>query len=331
MTTPTFYIEKQALNYPKTQNLLDKYKEKRIILIDNYAEIFNRKNQDFRKQKWANTFILAVKKGELIQKNPEYCVSHIKDSYYFSTSLNCIFDCEYCFLQWMYASSYIVLFVNIDDFKNQIDSLVASSKKDIMFFWAYDNDSLAIDNISDFSNDFIPWFWGKKHAFLELRTKSSNISSLKKLKPVDNVTVAFTLSPEEIQKKYEKKSSSLSQRIKAIDSLQNLWWKVAIRVEPVIYSKDYKEIYWKFFKYIKTEINFSSIENIYFWSFKIPEIFFKKIRKMYPYSKLFNGNLCLWTADQLTYKDAILNEMEWFIYEKLCDITLRGKIYTAKF
>jgi len=55
-----------------------------------------------------------------------------------------------------------------------------------------------------------------------LRTKSSNISELKKLQVVANVFIAFTLSPEEIQKKYEKKTASLGQRVKAIVKLQKL-------------------------------------------------------------------------------------------------------------
>jgi len=99
MSKTLFYIEKEALDYPKTKELMRRYEDKEVIYIDCYADIFNRRNQDFKKQKSSNTFILAVKKLKFIQKNPEYCVSHIKESYYFSTSLNCIFDCEYCFLQ----------------------------------------------------------------------------------------------------------------------------------------------------------------------------------------------------------------------------------------
>ncbi len=326
MSKTLFYIEKEALDYPKTKELMRRYEDKEVIYIDCYADIFNRRNQDFKKQKSSNTFILAVKKLKFIQKNPEYCVSHIKESYYFSTSLNCIFDCEYCFLQWMYSSSYIVLFVNIEDFKSNINWLI-DGKNEVMFFSGYDNDSLAIDNVTNFSSDFIPWFWEKKNAYLELRTKSSNISELKKLQVVANVFIAFTLSPEEIQKKYEKKTASLGQRVKAIVKLQKLWWKVAIRIEPVIYSQDYKEIYWKFFKFLKNEINFSKVENIYFWTFKIPDRFFKKIKKMHPTSKLFNRSLCLWNSDQMTYKNELNKQMEEFVYKFACDLIGKGKVF----
>ena len=326
----TFYVESEALSYKKTKEILDQYKDKQVIIIDKYSEIFNRNNQNFKKQKLEKSFILAIKKNGFVQKNPEYCASCLKENYYFSTSLNCIFDCEYCFLQGMYMSAYILLFVNIDDFKKEIDLKLENQKSKTMFFAGYDNDCLALDNITKFSKDFIPWFELKKNTYLELRTKSSNISELKKLKPSLNTIISFTLSPETIQKQYEKWSCSLKKRIKALNTLQSLNWLVAIRIEPIIYSNDYVDIYSNFFAFLKKEIDFSKVENIYFGVFKIPKLFLKKMKKLHPYSKLLHRNLYLEKHDQMTYKKEILEEIEKFILEKCVDLIWSKKVFYSE-
>jgi len=36
------YIEKQAINYPQTQKIIEKFKNSSIIYIDNYKNIFDK-------------------------------------------------------------------------------------------------------------------------------------------------------------------------------------------------------------------------------------------------------------------------------------------------
>ena len=48
---------------------------------------------------------------------------------------NCIYDCKYCFLQGLYSSANYLVFVNYEDFLNQIKNLVTRNKgKSITFF-----------------------------------------------------------------------------------------------------------------------------------------------------------------------------------------------------
>lgn len=39
--------------------------------------------------------------------------------------MNCIFDCEYCYLKGMYPSGNLVVFVNLEDIFAELESLLA--------------------------------------------------------------------------------------------------------------------------------------------------------------------------------------------------------------
>ena len=68
----TIYIEEAIKNHPRTKFILKKFKNSRIISINKYGELFNKRNQNFRIQKANPNLILAHKKDiEKIIKNCE--------------------------------------------------------------------------------------------------------------------------------------------------------------------------------------------------------------------------------------------------------------------
>jgi len=325
MTKTIIYIEKNILQHPAAQNILKKFPHKKIIPISQYTEIFNKKKQCHKQE---NAFILAHKYQNFVHKNPAYCVCHLPQSYYFSTSLNCPFDCEYCFLPGMYQCSYPLFFINNNDFKTAIKKIINQNPQTpTMFFSGYDNDSLALDHLTNFSQDFIPWFQQFPNAYLELRTKSTNLTQIKKLSSTANTILSWTLSPIEIQEKYEKKTSSLEKRIQSIKECQKLNWKVGIRLEPILYLPDWQNIYKNFFQYLKKKLDFSKIENIYFGIFKIPKNFLPSLKKQYPISQIFHQYFITEKYQQMTYSKTVQKEITSFIYQQCLKCTTDSKIF----
>ena len=76
--------------------------------------ILNHKILESRKKKPA--LILAKKEGKKLHNVPNSFSIGGKKNYYFSHMLNCIYDCEYCFLQGKHMSAHYLLFVNYEDF-----------------------------------------------------------------------------------------------------------------------------------------------------------------------------------------------------------------------
>ena len=56
---------------------------------------------------------------------------------------NCLFDCKYCFLQGMYSSANYVIFVNYEDYYEEIKKIsITNKKKNITIFSGYDERAL---------------------------------------------------------------------------------------------------------------------------------------------------------------------------------------------
>ena len=87
---------------------------------------------------------------------------------------NCLFDCKYCFLQGMYSSANYVIFVNYEDYYDEIKKIsITNKKKNITIFSAYDCDSLAFEAISNFMSCLIKKMPEYENIELEIRTKST--------------------------------------------------------------------------------------------------------------------------------------------------------------
>lgn len=327
----TIYLENKAKKYKITKDIIDKNKSARIIYIDNYKQILNKQRQNFQEQKklqWI--FIIWKKEFPFIYKIPNFCVSKYEESYYFSLSLNCIYNCEYCFLQWVYSSAFPVFFVNVNDFIDEIKNISLKNNKEKIFYLWYESDNLAIDENAIQLKKILDKISKIKNSHFELRTKSWNIKTLNILKPIKNLIISWSINPEQIIKSYEHWANSLKQRIKAIKYAQNLWFRTALRIEPVIYGLNYKKYYDDFFLYLKDNIDFDKIEDIHFGLLKIPKIYLDKIQKMHIKSDLIQRALFESSEWQMTYDKKKALEIENYIYEMCTKICDKNKVFYTK-
>ena len=136
------FVEREIEYHHRVKSILTRFPSHSPIYIDNYGELFNKKNQNFRIQKAFPNLILAHKNRGHILEAPKYF--GIGDSYnfYFSHMYNCLYDCDYCFLQGMYSSADFVLFVNYEKFEDEIiEKIKQLEGRKVTFFSGYDCDS----------------------------------------------------------------------------------------------------------------------------------------------------------------------------------------------
>jgi len=311
------YIEKQARNYPQAKKILDKFKNSNIVFIDNYKNIFDKSFSGSIE----NCFIVAKLNSDAITDAPNWYGHNDKTSYFFKTSLNCVFDCSYCFLKWAFKNDIPVYFINYDDIKKQIIEKINfantiplggiewgitsdyelklkqdfSYKNKIWFYSSDYSDILWMDNISWFIKEFVPFFekppltppceGGEKDwvVMMEIRTKSSNIKAILDLWFVPkNTEFAFSLNPQELIEEYEKGTSSLDERIKAINILLDWWYKVWLRFLPLLPVKNYKEIYSQFVQEIKSKIEIKKISSTFVSGLLFTKWDYNTMLKKYP-------------------------------------------------
>ena len=291
MKFETVYIEEDTKEDKNTIDILGRIKFKNLIYCKSYSEIFNPQNQNFRIQKVNPNIILAKKKKNFIMNTPKDFTIGFKENYYFSHMLNCIYDCKYCFLQGMFNSANFVIFTNFYDFINEIKKKSSNKSQKLCFFSGYDCDSLALEKITNFLKVFLKSFEKINNAYLEVRTKSANIDVFKRLKPMKNVIVAYSLNPEIIVKEFEQKTPTLKKRINSIKYLQKLGWHVGLRFDPLInYSKN-KLTYKNFFEYVFGKIQVEKIHSVTTGHFRMPNNFFNKLVNIRPEDSLIFNKL----------------------------------------
>lgn len=266
------YIESQAKSYPLAQKILSKFADAYIIEIDHYKNIFDK---NIWAKSLANAIILAKQQNIPIFPTPAN-YGYSWKSFFFKSILNCIFDCEYCYLKWAFKTPFPTIFVNYEDIQDaiadQITSLRQSGYNDTIYFYASNySDIQWLDNFVDFNQSFIPFFEKFPNVLMESRTKSSNIQSLlslenKSLNHFSNTEISFSLNPQSIIDSFEHKTSSLEQRIDAINTLISNWRKVWIRFLPLLPVENYLEIYSDFISYVKKKIDFDRVNSIFIWS-----------------------------------------------------------------
>jgi len=288
----TIYIENQIRQHRRTEEILSKFKKKiNIVYCDHYGEIFNIKSQNFRIQKKKPALVLAKKEGKKLHDIPKSFSIGGKKNYYFSHMLNCIYDCEYCFLQGKHMSAHYLLFVNYEDFFIEIEKKIKQNRFEKSYFFSgYDCDSLAFDGLTNFVESFFPIFEKNKNGILEIRTKSVQIQKILKHKPIDNCIIAFSFTPENISKLIEHKVPSVKKRIDSMKKLAKKGWKIGLRFDPIIPACNFSKIYEDLFKNIASNVPEENIHSISFGMMRFPKKMFKKMIKEYPNKKITSLN-----------------------------------------
>ena len=308
----TIYVEDAIKDHPRTKFILKKFKKSRIIAINKYAEIFNKRNQNFRIQKANPNLILAYKKDSFILPAPKGFGIGSSNNFYFSHMYNCIYDCRYCFLQGMYSSANYVIFVNFEDFDTALKKTIENNKNSkVTFFSGYDCDSLALENVTGFAKHILSFFKIYPQIEIEFRTKSLQKEPFSSMKPLRNVVIAYSLMPELMSNSLDNKAPPISKRIRVISELASKGWKIGLRFDPLIHGENWKELYQELLYDLYNNISSESIHSVSIGPLRFPKKMFKDIFKLYPNEQLFASPLST-NNKIISYDISIEKEMTSF-------------------
>ena len=288
------YVESQSIDSDIAEQSFKRFPKAKIIEIEDYKKIFNKNGQDFQIQKLSTKLILAKKQPPFIYPATDIIQdSGFSNFYYCTPILNCIYNCEYCFLQGMYSSANIVVFTNTEEVKDAVKKQILERKypdEPLLLSLSYNTDILALENILPLTKQWIDFANNTDDLFMEIRTKSGLTSSFNKLKPSKKILFAWTLSPNNIIQKYEHKTPLLERRIMSIQKIVDSGWPVRLSFDPILIYPNWKEDYKQMFERIKETISGDKIFDITIGVFRMSEDFFHRIKKTKPHSDLFYNN-----------------------------------------
>lgn len=319
------YIEEKALEHINTKKILGKFPQGEKIIINHYKDIFSRTGQDFNMQKKSPKLILAIKEDNYIYKGAEPCENFGNDNFYYtSTLMNCLYNCEYCYLKGMYSSSNIVIFVNIEDIFQELDLLL--EKHPVYLCISYDTDLMALEYITGYTNKWLEFAKERNNLKVELRTKSANFKSIEKVEVNENIILAWTLSPQEIIEKYEHNTANLENRLRSMKEAINKGWKVRLCIDPIIYIDKWEIYYGNLVEAIKENIDLTKINDISLGFFRVSKDYLKIMKKQDNQSLILNYPFE--NIDSLyTYPREVQEKIRKYILVKFETLISRDKIY----
>jgi len=285
------YLEERARDYPMTKLIIDKYKSANVVEINHYKDFFNRQNQDFQLQKSSMKLIIAKKTSPFLYPASEMIQEYQSPNVFYNTPiLNCIYNCDYCFLQGMYPSGNLVVFVNEQDYfdsvKKQLKNLDDPSQPMILSI-SYNTDIMATENIIPLTSRWIEFVDTLKNIKIEIRTKSALFRSLSNIQPSKNVILSWSLSPNLVCKKYERTAPSLKKRLKAMKLAIEMGWAVRLCIDPILYIEDWETIYGEFISNIFNEINHTKLIDVTLGVFRMNKDYYNRVRRRETKSDLF--------------------------------------------
>ena len=312
------YVEEKAREHPETKKIISRLLNPEIIYVRHYKDVFNRGKQSRKEQTRSRALILAVNEDELIYKGAPVCQDFgQKYFYYTASSMNCPFDCEYCFLKGMYNTANVVCFVNFEDYADAV------AKLDKPYICAsYDTDLIGLNAVTGQADKWVQFAEEHPDILIELRTKSAPAD----LTVLPNVIYAFTLSPDSISKRFEKSVPPLKARMEAVKRAVAKGCEVRLCFDPMIYISDWEMCYNELVDKVASEIGFAKIRDVSVGTFRISSQYLGNMRKQEP-----DSEVCWFPFDNVdgycVYPRDIDEKMQNSMCRKLCEYMDEGRIW----
>ncbi|MCR5153453.1 MAG: hypothetical protein K6B75_01265 [Lachnospiraceae bacterium] len=325
----TIYVEEDLL----TKEVFEKYQKagKLVIPIKHYKDVFNRSRQNPALQKLSQSLILARQSGKFVFPGARVCQSFGNSHFYYtSLVMNCIYHCDYCYLQGMYPSGNIVVFENLKDAFKEIKELL--NEHPVYACISFDTDLLAMEGMLGFVKRFVAFAKNEPDLLIEIRTKSGNKTVFKDLsegltpEEKKRIIFAWTLSPDKIYEKYEKRTAAPKARISALKEAAACGFNVRLCLDPVIHIPGWKKLYTGFCNEIFKEIEPASLLDLSLGVFRISTDSLKLLKKRRPDSAPVHFPYI--SEKGVSHYGSLSSEMIESIKDKLKEYIPEEKIFT---
>lgn len=281
------FVEQHLKAHPKVSQIIERYPLSTIKYIDKVEDVFQRVKKPYLQKRTNLNLFLGEKKGQLVKVAPPAYGLSGEPHYYFVHAYNCIYECNYCYLQGYFHSPDIVLFLNHEEIGEEIKKTAASHPNTKVWFHAGEySDSLALTSLSGELSYYFSLFANLPNTYLELRTKSINIKELLKERPLPNVITSFSLSPEHRSKTNDLKTPSLKARLDAISTLHQAGFPIGLHFDPIIYEDDLLENYQTLCDQVLEILPADSIRYISLGVVRFTKDVYHLVQKNYPDSDL---------------------------------------------
>jgi len=297
------YAEREVLSHSVTKQLTERFPKASIIPIAHYKDVFNRSRQNLHTQETEPALILAANHGTLFYPGAPVCQSFGEEHFmYTSCIMNCLYDCDYCYLQGMYPSGALVVFVNLEDYFKEMDRLLAQHP--VYLCCSYDSDLTALSGLLPHAEVFCRYAVTHPNLRLELRTKSAALPFIKQLPAAKNIIMAFTFSPQEIITRYEHYTPSLKARLITAKEAARKGFSLRLCFDPILDVPNAEALYSTLVDKVFSVLTAEEITDISLGVFRLSKDYLKQLKRAkpscalshYPYE--ITDNVCHYRSER---------------------------------
>ncbi len=278
------WVEEDIADDPRSRELCKS--ADKVRLIKHYKDVFNAKGHCFKEEKKSGSFIVAKNKDALVYPGAPFCQSFGNEHFYYASCVkNCIFDCDYCFLQGLYPCGYPVYFVNLEDYFKELDRLL--EKFPVYLCISYDTDLLAMEHRLHYVEKWLSYAQGRPDLKIEIRTKSGNSTLFKQIlekkksgvaENYNNIIFAWTISPKEVTEFAEVGLPSVEKRLETLCFAKQAGFPVRLCFDPMIFHPNWKNSYKNLFSDVFSAVNAEDILDASVGVFRISNKLLKRMR-----------------------------------------------------
>lgn len=319
------FVENSVKELDYTQHILSKLPKVKIEYIDHIDKIWGRVKKPYLQKRDHLNLFIGKKEGQLVKVAPDAYGLGKEKHYYFVHAYNCIYECQYCYLQGYFNTPDIVLYVNHDEIINEMQKLI-NQDQDSWFHAGEYSDSLALSHMTNEWSAYWELFRKNKQAKLELRTKSVNTQVIEKLEPLSNIYISFSLAGHEEGKQFDYKTPSMKARLKAIEKLAKKGFQIGIHLDPIVYSENIFKHYEQIIKELKEVLSEDQLGYVSIGVVRFTKPVYKEVEKNYPRSKLLAQDFVKSFDGKVRYN----HPMRMWILNTVKEICLKNGIEEKK-
>jgi spore photoproduct lyase family protein len=244
------YIEPAAAELPRGQQVLARWPEAEVVEVASHWRIPELSGDEANVRRWVRikteALIVGVKKSLAAKPN-----GRSADFIAPSTANGCAMACAYCYVpRHKGYSNPITVFANIEQISGYLERHVARQGMKLEpnqcddTAWVYDigeNSDCSVDAIvSDNVRDLVDLFGSLPTAKLSFATKYVN-RDLLGWDPQGRTRIRFSLMPERLARVVDVRTSTITERLAAVNDFVEAGYEVHLNFSPVIVTPGWQE------------------------------------------------------------------------------------------
>lgn len=243
----------------------------------------------------------------------------------------CRFDCEYCFLQQYQNLHAVLLPANVQDFLDKIDG--AAFRRG-----PFDRprigsgeftDSLAFDELTQYSRALVPFFRARPQLQFEFKTKSTCIEGLLAEAGAENVVVSWSVNAPQFIERVEHFTPSLAQRLAAAAQVAQAGYRLGFHFDPVVPFDGWKAAYTQAAEQMAQSVPANQVAWISVGLLRFSRELKKAVENRFPDNFILDGEFLLDFDGKMRYPEDLRQEVYSHMVPLLRRLFPRAVVYVC--